>query len=125
MDFHDDLDNDNDDDLIDDDIIDEEVQLEMQKQAVERAVSFDSESVSNASPMPNQKKIRSMRHAATLAADGHGPASNHVGVHEHRSQTFETEQKPKTGAPRGSSHPLGSSHTGKINTTKKTKLMAV
>lgn len=53
VDFHDDLDNDADDDLIDDDVIDEEVQLEMQKQAVERAVSFDSESVSNASPLPN------------------------------------------------------------------------
>lgn len=83
------MDNDNDDDLIDDDIIDEEAQLEMQKQAVERAVSFDSESASNASPVPNQKKIRSMRHAATLAADGHGASNAHG--QEHRSQNFDTE----------------------------------
>ena len=57
-----------------------------------------------------------MRHAATLAADGNGGAGH--------SQHFETDTKPKPAA-RGSSHPLGSSHTGKINTTKKTKLMAV
>lgn len=115
MDFHDDLDNDNDDDLMDDDVIDEDVQLELQKQAIDRAASFDSESASNKSPLPNQKKIRSMRHAATLAADA---------GQEHRSQNFDTDQKAKQVA-RGSSHPLGSSHTGKINTTKKTKLMAV
>ena len=96
VDFHDDLDNDADDDLIDDDVIDEEVQLEMQKQAVERAVSFDSESVSNASPLPNQKKIRSMRHAATLAADGTGGVTNNnMGASnnglEHRSQNYDTD----------------------------------
>lgn len=73
--------------MIDDDAIDEQVQLEMQKQAVERAVSFDSESVSNASPLPNQKKIRSMRHAATLGADGSGTVvnNNHNGIMDHRS----------------------------------------
>ena len=73
MDFHDDLDNDNDDDNDDIDAgdnIDEDVQIEIQKQAIDRAASFDSENASNASPLPNQKKIRSMRHAATLAADG-------------------------------------------------------
>ena len=109
----DDLDDDtqDDDDLIDDDIIDEEAQLELQKTAIDRANSFDSES--NASPLPNQKKIRSLRHAATLAADGQ----------EHRSQNFDTEQKAKPN--RGSSHPLGGSHTGKMMQAKKTKLMAV
>ena len=80
---------------------------------MDRAASFDSESASNNSPMPNQKKIRSLRHAATLAADGQ----------EHRSQNFDTDQKPKP--VRGNSHPLGNSHTGKIVSTKKTKLMAV
>jgi hypothetical protein len=109
------LDNDDDgeDDQIDDDIIDEEVQLELHKNAIDRAGSFDSESASNASPMLTQKKIRSMRHAATLAVDGQ----------EHHSQTFESENKEKPA--RGSSHPLGNSHTSKIVTTKKTKLMAV
>ena len=52
----------------DDDIIDEEAQIEIQKNVIDRANSFDSES--NASPLPNSKKIRSLRHAATLAADG-------------------------------------------------------
>lgn len=70
-----------------------------------------------------------MRHAATLAADGSGAAAlNNVANSnsglEHRSQNYDTDQKAKSGV-RGSSHPLGSSHTGKINTTKKTKLMAV
>ena len=55
-------------DMIDDEMIDEEAQLELQqKQAIDRAASFDSESASNSSPMQNQKKIRSLRHAATLA----------------------------------------------------------
>jgi len=56
-----------------------------------------------------------MRHAATLAAE----------THEHRShQNFDTDQKAKAQA-RGSSHPLGGSHTGKMIQSKKTKLMAV
>jgi len=98
---------------MDDEIIDEEVQLELHKNAIDRAASFDSESASNASPMLTQKKVRSMRHAATLAVDGQ----------EHRSQNFESGEKEQPA--RGSSHPLGNSHTAKIVTTKKTKLMAV
>ena len=62
--------------------------------------------------MPNQKKIRSLRHAATLAADGQ----------DHSSQNLGSDTKKIA---RGSSHPLGGSHTGKIISSKKTKLMAV
>ena len=56
--------------------MDEEAQLEMQKQA---AGTLDSESA-NSSPVLNKKKIRSMRHAATLAND----------PQEARSQNFDT-----------------------------------
>lgn len=63
----DDVDDASDEDLIDDDMIDEEARIE--KEAIEKAASFDSES--NESPLMNQKKIRSLRHAQTLAADGH------------------------------------------------------
>ncbi len=105
----DDVDDDDDEDLIDDDMIDEEARIE--KEAIDKAASFDSES--NESPLINQKKIRSLRHAATLAADGH----------DHNGQNFDNEARVKQ--IRGNSHPLGSSHTGKIVTTKKTKLMAV
>ena len=105
----DDVDDDDDEDLIDDDMIDDEARIE--KEAIDKAASFDSES--NESPLVNQKKIRSLRHAATLATEGR----------EHNGQNFESEARTKQA--RGSSHPLGSSHTSKIVTTKKTKLMAI
>ena len=82
----DDIDDDDDDDMIDDDIIDEETQLEMQKHEIDRANSLDSESASNASPLPNQKKIRSLRHAATLATDGTGTKENYAYDSEQKKQ---------------------------------------
>ena len=81
-DDQDDLDDDDDDDLIDDDMIDDEAAV-VDKKAVDKAASFDSESASNASPLINQKKIRSLRHAATLATDGH----------DHQSQNFDTDAR--------------------------------
>ena len=53
--------------MIDDDMIDEEARLEREVNA--KAACFDSDSASNSSPLINQKKIRSLRHAATLAND--------------------------------------------------------
>lgn len=106
------LDDDDDDDLIDDE--DEETTQGIHKHGKDRGTSFDSESGSNASPILTSNKNRQMRHAATLNVD-EGDA---------RSQNFTlSENKPK--AMRGNSFPIGSSHTGKINSSKKTKLMAV
>ena len=79
QDYLDDGDGDDDDDDLDDDVMDEETQIELQKKALDRAKSYDSES--NASPLPNQKKVMSLRHAATLADERQ----------EHRSQNFESE----------------------------------
>ena len=107
------MDDDDDDDLIDDDE-DETPQEAHNKHGKDRGGSFDSESNSNASPLLNQNKNRQMRHATTLVPDSG----------DSRSQNFaSSDHKPK--AMRGNSFPIGSSHTGKISSTKKTKLMAV
>lgn len=72
-------------------------------------------SASNNSPQLNKKRIRSLRHAATLAADSHADA-----------QQFDSEQKA-VDKQRGSSHPLGHSQTSKIahSSYKKTKVIAL
>ena len=58
--------------------------------------------------------MQSLRHAATLAEERT----------EHRSQNFDSEDKPH--AKRGASHPaVSNSHATKIVNSKKTKLMAV
>ena len=75
-----------------------------------KAASFDSDSVSNQSPLTTQKKVRPLRHANTLAAD--------AGKHGSQS-TFENDVRPK--AVRNHSNIVGVAGKG----AKKMKVMTV
>lgn len=98
-----------DDDMIDDDVIDEEAHIE--RQARQKAACFDSDSASNSSPLINHKKIRSLRHAATLATDNPDIRSQHYFANE-----------DSRGRAIDGSNALGKSVT---TASRKTKLIAV
>jgi len=51
--------------MAEEDVIDEEPRVGRKA----KAASFDSDNASNSSPLLKEKKLKSMRHAATLAAD--------------------------------------------------------
>lgn len=100
MDDQDD-DNDGDDDssdMFDEEVIDEESRAKVQA----KAANFDSDSASNSSPLVNQKKVRALRHANTLAADDNKRGSQ---------STFDNEMRSKPA--RGNSNIVGIANKGK------------